>query len=70
MRAHVSCESHKCDALTAFDQIVGLLSAQVTICVESERCSELHAPRAAESGDQIGVFRAQRGHYSAWRSDA
>jgi len=69
MRAYVSCKSHKCDALTAFDQVVRLLTAQVTIAVESQRCSELHAPRAAESGDQIGVFRAQRGHYSARRND-
>jgi hypothetical protein len=46
------------------------LTTQVTIAVESQRRSEFHASRAAESGDQIGVFRAQRDDYSARRNDA
>ena len=70
MRAHFSFKSYKCDALTAFDQVVRFLPAQVTLVVKSQRSSELDAPRAAESGDQISVFRAQRGHYSTRRDDA
>src|SRR5207244_6053012 len=56
---HLGAETQQRVSLAPVDQIVGLVATTIEVVREAQRRTQLDPPRAAQSGDQVGVLGAE-----------
>jgi hypothetical protein len=68
-RSHVRGKPYQPLPLAALEEIVGLVAAAIDGTFETQRGTQFDTPRAAESGDQVGMLGAESGDDASRRAD-